>query len=79
MKKVKGKGDSIPNGPLRHATGPTDYEGLGRERFWELSQEQRDQSLKAIVDQTNAWVDEPSKRFAQGWLSEHQRVQKNVA
>ena len=66
---------SVLEGPLVHSTGPHDYEALGRERFWDMSEKQREENLAAMV-KTASLSDvlrEPDKSFARGWLSEHER------
>lgn len=69
---------SIIDGPLLEATGPDDYEGLGRERFWDMNPMQRRDNLKRIVSDANAGVLEvPRKEFARGWLSELDRYRRN--
>lgn len=69
---------SVLNGPLLQATGPNDHEGLGRERFWDMSPEQRRDNLGQIVADANADVLEaPRKEFARGWLSELERYRRH--
>ena len=68
---------SVLNGPLRPATGPDDNEGLGRERYWDMSPEQRKQALPQMVANANLGaLREPDKAFARGWLSELDRHQR---
>ena len=75
----------IPDGPSRLALGPRDFEGLGRERFWDQFPEERAKALPAMVEDANincaARVDvrylgvvSENKAFAKGWLNELQRV-----
>ena len=69
----------VLNGPLLQATGPNDYEGLGRERFWDMTPEQRQDNLKQIMADANAGaLEAPRKEFARGWLSEHERFQRDL-
>jgi hypothetical protein len=68
---------SVLKGPLRPATGPHDYEGLGRERYWDLTPEQRAEALPKVVSDANLEVlRSPDKEFARGWLSEQSRHQR---
>lgn len=70
---------SIIDGPLLQATGPNDYEALGREWFWDMTPEQRRDNLKQIVADSNAGALESSrKEFARGWLSENERYQRQL-
>ena len=75
----------IPDGPSRLALGPRDFEGLGREKFWDQSPEERAAALPAMVEDSNlniaakigmAYIGTASenKAFAKGWLNELQRV-----
>lgn len=79
-------GPDRPDGPLRLARGPLDHEGLGRERFWDQTPEERADALPAMVQDSNldtsARVDlryfhvaNESKAFARGWLAELERAQ----
>jgi hypothetical protein len=69
---------SIRNRPLCKSTGPNDYEALGRERFWDMTPEQRRDNLKQIVSDANAGaLQAPKKEFARGWLSELERYRRN--
>ncbi len=61
-------------GPLRASTGPNDHEGEGRERFWDMSPEQRSANLSRIVQMTRPESCGQDKAFARGWLSEHARM-----
>ena len=75
---------SVQNGPLVHSTGPDDHEALGRERYWDMSDEQRETNLAAMVKMasTTEVLRGPDKAFARGWLSErerHQRTKKTVS
>jgi hypothetical protein len=65
--------------------GPRDFEGLGREKFWDQSPEERAKALPVMVEDANincaARVDvrylgvvSENKAFAKGWLNELQRV-----
>jgi hypothetical protein len=69
---------SIQSSPLVHSTGPNDHEALGRERFWNMSEQQREDSLSSMVKLANTTevLQEPNKSFARGWLSEHHRYQQ---
>lgn len=71
---------SVQCGPLLKATGPYDHEALGRERFWDMSEQQRAGSLDAMVKlaSTTEVLREPDKAFARGWLSEHRRHQQQT-
>ncbi len=70
---------SVLHGPLLLATGPNDHEALGRERFWDMSPSQRRDNLKQIVSDSNAGaLQEPTKAFARGWLSELDRYRRNI-
>jgi hypothetical protein len=60
------------SGPLRGQTGPHDDEGAGRERFWDMTEEQRKEALPAMVRNAGKGT-EQDRRFARGWLSELQR------
>ena len=69
---------SILEGPLLQAIGPNDYAGLGRERFWDMTPEQRRDNLKQITADANAGaLEAPRKEFARGWLSELDRYRRN--
>jgi hypothetical protein len=69
---------SVINGPLLQATGPNDHDGLGRERFWDMTPEQRRDNLKQIVADSNAGaLEAPRKEFARGWLSELERYRRH--
>lgn len=69
---------SVLNGPLRQATGPNDHEGLGRERFWDMTRDQRRDNLKQIVADADAGaLEAPRKEFARGWLSELDRYRRH--
>lgn len=72
---IKDKPHEI-SGPLRAAYGPTDYEGQGRERYWDLPPDVRNsrEMIKTILEQTRPGTPEPDVRFAQGYLSEHRRA-----
>lgn len=59
-------------GPLRYSAGPHDAEGNGRERYWELTQEQRCAALPTVIADAETG-DAQSKAFARGWLSELNR------
>lgn len=68
---------SILDGPLLQATGPNDHEGLGRERFWDMTPKQRRENLKQVVADSNAGgLEAPRKEFARGWLSELERYRR---
>lgn len=74
------------SGPLRMATGPTDHDGLGRERFWDQTPEDRAAALSVMVADAGIdlsrvrpayWPSRSADRaFARGWLAEHQRAAK---
>ena len=65
---------SVLSGPLRPAVGPSDWEGLGRERFWDMTDKQRTDALRRIVaDSCLGAGFAETKEFARGWLSEHAR------
>jgi len=65
---------SVATGPLRPCEGPNDFEGDGRERYWDSTPAQRKGSLGAIITMTAAWNSEQNKLFAKGWLDEHHRA-----
>jgi hypothetical protein len=69
---------SVRNGPLVQSTGPNDHEALGRERFWDMSEQQREDNLASMVKlaSTTEALREPDKAYARGWLSEHRRYQQ---
>ena len=69
---------SVQHGPLVHSTGPNDHEALGRERFWNMSEKQRQDNLAAMVKMasTTEALREPDKAFARGWLSELDRFNR---
>ncbi len=68
---------SVLKGPLRPATGPDDYEALGRERYWDMTPEQRAEALPKVVANANLEaLRAPDKEFARGWLSEQARHQR---
>lgn len=78
-------GPAKPDGPQRLATGPNDHEGLGRERFWDQTPDERRAALSAMVAddgidfaaKTNmAYFDAAGgdRTFARGWLNELERV-----
>ena len=68
---------SVLNGPLRPATGLHDYDGLGRERYWDMTPEQRVEALPKVVANANlGGLRAPDKEFARGWLSEQARHQR---
>lgn len=56
----------VLDGPLVQATGPWDYEALGRERFWDMTEEQRAGALKQVVQDSNAGVLEELGRLLLG-------------
>lgn len=66
------------------ASGPKDFEGLGREKFWDQTPEERGDVLSAMTDDANKnlaasdarffGVDSENKAFAKGWLAELDRV-----
>jgi len=69
---------SIIDGPLLQASGPNDHEGLGRERFWDMTPEQRREKLCQIAADANAGaLEAPRKDFARGWLSELERYRRH--
>jgi len=69
---------SVIDGPLVQAEGPHDHEGLGRERFWDMTPKQRRDNLSRITEQANAGaLQAPDKEFARGWLSELERYRRH--
>lgn len=68
----------LPSSPLRPAVGPHDYEALGRERYWEAPPERRSALAAQMmtISGMQAVLREPEKRFALGWLAEHDRVRE---
>jgi len=69
---------SVRNGPLVQSTDPSDHEALGRERFWDMSEQQREDNLAAMVKlaSTTEALREPDKAYARGWLSELDRFKR---
>lgn len=65
-------------GPLRACSGPHDAEGLGMERFWDLTPEQRQAQLAQILRLTQPGNAEQDRLFAKGWLSEHERLRSST-
>ena len=74
-----------PDGPSRLALGPRDYEGQGREAFWDQTPVERAVALSAMTEDANrncaTGVDvrylgtvSENKRYAKGWLNELERV-----
>lgn len=75
----------MPDGPSRLALGPRDFEGQGREAFWDQSPEERAVALSAMVEDAGLncatkvdvrylGVVSERKAFAKGWLAELDRV-----
>lgn len=69
------------NGPERPCYGPTDYEGAGRERYWDLRPEERERIRPQIQEMAAdrhapggpkpiGWADHA---FARGWIAEWRR------
>jgi hypothetical protein len=79
--------DGPVDGPLRMAYGPRDFDGLGRERFWDQSPEERAAALSAMVEDAGRQLDRidpkhwkaqsENRIFARGWLNELERTRKN--
>jgi hypothetical protein len=80
-------GPEMPDGPLCMAHGPRDYEGQGREAFWDQTPEERATALPAMVhdaglncatkvDARCLGTASENKAFAKGWLSELDRVKQ---
>jgi len=69
--KVEGPAFGVP---LVQASGPADYEALGRERYRDTPEAGRAAQLPRILEQTKAGTPEPDRRFADGWLAEHHRA-----
>lgn len=74
----------MPDGPSRLALGPRDFEGQGREAFWDQTPEERAAALPAMVADSNlncatkvgvAYLETASdcKAYAKGWLDELER------
>lgn len=79
--------DGPIDGPLCMAHGPNDYEGQGRESFWDQTPEERAAALSAMVSDAGincatkvdvAYLGTMSERkaFAKGWLNELERTRK---
>jgi hypothetical protein len=78
--------DGKPDGPLAFARGPQDFEGLGREKFWDQSPDERRDALKAMVSDAGRSTSDTdmrhfrsvfeSKQFARGWLNELENVRR---
>jgi hypothetical protein len=76
--------DGPVDGPLRMAHGPRDFDGLGRERFWDQSPEERAATLPAMVEDAGRQLDRidpkywkvqnENRIFARGWLNELDRT-----
>jgi hypothetical protein len=75
----------IPDGPSRLALGPRDFEGQGREAFWDQTPEERFEALPKMlhdaglniaskVGMAYIGVASENKAFAKGWLAELDRV-----
>lgn len=82
-------GPETIDGPLRMCHGPKDFEGSGREAFWDQTPEERKAALSAMVRDANldtaARVDlryfgvaNESKAYARGWLNELERVRSHA-
>jgi hypothetical protein len=79
--------DGPVDGPLRMARGPRDFDGLGRERFWDQSPEERATALPAMVEDAGRQLDRidpkhwkaqnENRIFARGWLNELERTRNN--
>lgn len=69
----------IIHGPLRPCSGPRDSEGMGRERFWDMTRKQRVASLSDILRMTQTGNAEQDRQFAKGWFAEHQRLSDAAA
>ena len=61
------------NGPLRPCEGPDDSEGAGRERYWDMTPEQRNVELPRVMQSLQPGTPEGERRFADGWMSELRR------
>lgn len=64
-------------GPLRYAEGPHDHEGKGRERYWDMTPEQRKAAWSGIIRGTGSWQREEDRQFSKGWLDEQDRHRRN--
>lgn len=58
---------------LRPCEGPHDAEGAGRERYWDMTPEQRRAELPRILESLKPGTPEGERRFADGWMSELRR------
>jgi hypothetical protein len=76
MKALTFDSDYIPTGPLRLASGPHDSEGLGRERFWDQSEAEREANLPTMTRLLKSWYAEGDRMFANGWFAEHSRLMR---
>ena len=59
--------------PLRPCEGPHDAEGAGRERYWDMTPEQRRAELPRILESLKPGTPEGERRFADGWMAELRR------
>jgi hypothetical protein len=76
--------DGPVDGPLRMAEHANDFDGLGREKFWDQTAEERAVALSAIVKDAGAQLDRlhssawkvanENRIFARGWLNELERT-----
>jgi hypothetical protein len=76
-----------PDGPSKLALGPRDYEGQGREAFWDQTPDERQAALSAMVADAGLnctscvhlvylGTASENKTFAKGWLAELGRVKQ---
>lgn len=66
------------NGPLLERRGAEDYEGEGRERYWNTPRDRRAEQVARILELTLAGNSEMDRRFANGWLSERERDRRAI-
>jgi hypothetical protein len=76
--------DGPIDGPLRMAVGACDFDGLGREKFWDQTAEERAVALSVMVSDAGAQLDRlhssawkvanENRIFARGWLNELERT-----
>jgi hypothetical protein len=76
--------DGPCDGPLRLAWGPKDFEGQGREAYWDQTPEERTANVKVMVQDAGRSVSDTdvknfapvfeNRAFARGWLAESYRA-----
>ncbi len=64
--------------PVVACYGPTDFDGKGREAYYDQRPEVRAAALSGVVRSLERWTSEADKKFAHGWIHEYERhKQKN--